>query len=67
MVLRHAEVLDKEGNLYTDNLQSARQTIEYILKGDGEECLNRTSLSRVSGTWKWRSIPGSFSLKISRA
>lgn len=38
VVLRHAEVLDKEGNLYTDNLQSARQTIEYILKGDGEEC-----------------------------
>ena len=35
--LRHAEVLDKDGNFYTANLRSAKQTIEYILKGGGEE------------------------------
>jgi len=35
--LRHAEVLDREGNFYTDNLCSAQQTIEYTLKGQGEE------------------------------
>jgi alpha-L-rhamnosidase len=35
--LRHAEVLDKGGNFYTDNLRSAQQTIRYTLKGGGEE------------------------------
>ncbi len=35
--LRHAEVLDKDGNFYTDNLRSAKQTVEYILKGEGQE------------------------------
>ncbi len=37
VVLRHAEVLDKEGNLYTENLRSAKQRIQYILKGGSEE------------------------------
>lgn len=36
--LLHAEVLDREGNFYIDNLRSAKQKIQYILKGDGEEC-----------------------------
>ena len=35
--LRHAEVLDSAGNFYTENLRKARQTIEYILKGDETE------------------------------
>jgi len=35
--LRHAEALDNEGNLYTSNLRGARQTVEYTLKGVGEE------------------------------
>ncbi len=35
--LRHAEVLGKDGNFYLDNIRSARQTIIYILKGEGEE------------------------------
>lgn len=35
--LRHAEVLDKEGNFYTDNLRSAKQEIVYTCKGGGEE------------------------------
>jgi len=35
--LRHAEVLDAQGNFYTANLRNARQTVEYILSGKGEE------------------------------
>src|SRR5436305_657719 len=35
--LRHAEVLDRKGDFYTDNLRSARQTVEYTLRGGGEE------------------------------
>ncbi len=35
--LRHTEVLDKDGNFYTDNLRNARQTIEYTLRGDTVE------------------------------
>ena len=37
ITLRHAEVLDKNGNFYTANLRSARQTIRYIASGRGEE------------------------------
>jgi alpha-L-rhamnosidase len=37
IVLKHAEVLDKEGDFYTGNLRTARQTVEYIAKGEGEE------------------------------
>jgi alpha-L-rhamnosidase len=37
VTLRHAEVLDKEGNFYTDNLRNAAQTVQYTLKGGGEE------------------------------
>lgn len=35
--LYHAEVLDKAGNFYTENLRPAKQQNVYILKGDGEE------------------------------
>jgi len=37
VTLKFAEVLDKEGNFYTDNLRAAKATDLYILKGDGEE------------------------------
>ncbi len=37
VTLRHAEVLDKDGNFYTDNLRRAEQTVRYTLKGGGEE------------------------------
>lgn len=37
VMLRHAEVLDKQGNFYTENLRAAKQTIRYTLKGDGLE------------------------------
>lgn len=35
--LRHAEVLDRDGNIYFGNLRPARQTITYITKGEGTE------------------------------
>ena len=37
VTLRHAEVLDKDGNLYTENLRLARQTLRYTLRGGGVE------------------------------
>lgn len=38
VVLRHFEVLDAEGNVYLANLRTAKQCIDYTLRGDGEEC-----------------------------
>ena len=35
--LKFAEVLDKEGNVYTENLRAAKATDVYILKGEGIE------------------------------
>ncbi|MDK8190175.1 family 78 glycoside hydrolase catalytic domain [Paenibacillus sp. UMB7766-LJ446] len=35
--LRHAEVLDRNGNIYFGNLRPARQTVTYIAKGEGAE------------------------------
>ncbi|ADQ07902.1 alpha-L-rhamnosidase [Caldicellulosiruptor hydrothermalis 108] len=37
VVLKHAEILDKDGNFYTENLRKAKQTIEYTLKGNEVE------------------------------
>ncbi len=37
ITLRHAEVLDQKGNLYTDNLRAADQKVTYTLKGGGKE------------------------------
>ncbi len=37
VTLRHAEVLDKQGNFYTENLRKAKQTVQYTLKGGGSE------------------------------
>jgi alpha-L-rhamnosidase len=37
IVLRHGEVLDSAGNLYTENLRRAQQTIRYTAKGRGLE------------------------------
>lgn len=36
IVLRHAEVLDREGNFYTENLRTARATDTFICKGGKE-------------------------------
>jgi alpha-L-rhamnosidase len=37
VTLRHAEVLDKDGNFYTANLRKAKATLQYTLKGGGVE------------------------------
>ena len=37
VTLHHAEVLDKQGNIYIENLRAAKQTIQYTLKGGGVE------------------------------
>jgi len=37
ITLSHAEILDKEGNIYFGNLRSAKQKVEYITKGKGPE------------------------------
>ncbi|RZK46320.1 MAG: alpha-L-rhamnosidase, partial [Pedobacter sp.] len=37
ILIYHAEVLDKAGNFYTDNLRAAKQLNTYIFKGDGVE------------------------------
>ena len=37
IVLKHAEVLDKNGNIYFGNLRHAKQKVEYICKGEGIE------------------------------
>lgn len=37
VTLRHAEVLDQQGNFYITNLRSATQLLQYTLKGAGVE------------------------------
>ncbi|MFC1724677.1 family 78 glycoside hydrolase catalytic domain [candidate division KSB1 bacterium] len=37
VTLRHAEVLNPDGTIYTTNLRAAKATDTYILKGEGEE------------------------------
>lgn len=37
ITIYHAEVLDKAGNFYTENLRAAKQKNEYILKGGEDE------------------------------
>lgn len=37
ITIHHAEVLDQEGNFYTDNLRAAKAEDSYIFKGDGVE------------------------------
>ena len=39
IVIKHAEVLDKYGNFYTDNLRAAKATATYILDGKEERIL----------------------------
>ncbi len=37
ITVRHGEMLEKDGSLYTANLRRAKATDEFILSGDGEE------------------------------
>lgn len=38
VTLRHFEVLDADGNVYLANLRTAKQRIDYTLRGGEEEC-----------------------------
>ncbi|MGB3253231.1 family 78 glycoside hydrolase catalytic domain [Buttiauxella gaviniae] len=37
VILRHFETLNAQGNVYLDNLRSAKQRVEYVLKGGATE------------------------------
>ncbi|MBR0462796.1 MAG: family 78 glycoside hydrolase catalytic domain [Clostridia bacterium] len=37
VTVSHAEVLDKDGNFYTENYRNAQALLKYTLKGEGEE------------------------------
>jgi alpha-L-rhamnosidase len=37
IIIRHTEALDRQGGFYTENLRSAKQTVVYICRGEGEE------------------------------
>jgi len=37
ITLSHAEVLDKYGNFYTENLRAAKAQAKYVLRGEGDE------------------------------
>lgn len=37
VTLEHAEILDSDGNFYTENLRTAKQKIQFTLKGGGIE------------------------------
>jgi alpha-L-rhamnosidase len=37
IIIKHAEVLDKAGNFYTENMRAAKTTAKYILSGNGVE------------------------------
>ncbi|PWT72559.1 MAG: alpha-L-rhamnosidase [Bacteroidetes bacterium] len=37
ITISHAEVLDKNGNFYTENLRAAKAQDEFVLKGESEE------------------------------
>jgi len=37
IVLKHAEILDKDGNIYFGNLRTAKQEVIYITNGEGTE------------------------------
>ena len=42
IVMRHAEILDKDGNFYDENFRAARNLNTYVLSGDGEEVFRPT-------------------------
>jgi alpha-L-rhamnosidase len=67
LILKFAEVLDKEGNFYTENLRKAKATDDYILRGGDEETLEPhftfhgfryVKLEYYSGTPDVKSITG---------
>jgi alpha-L-rhamnosidase len=56
VTLRHAEVLDKQGNFYTENLRAAKAALRTRSKAAGRKCTSRTSRSWDSATLQWTAI-----------
>jgi Alpha-L-rhamnosidase N-terminal domain./Bacterial alpha-L-rhamnosidase. len=67
IILQHAEVLDKDGNFYTENLRSAKQTIRYILKGSGIETFEPTFTFQGFRYLKIDGYPGDIKLESFKA
>ena len=51
LTLRHAEMLNPDGTLYTTNLRSALSVDTYVCKGGGARSGSRHSPSTASATW----------------
>jgi len=58
ITLRHAERLQSNGMLYTDNLRSARQIDTYILNGKGSEVFEPRFISNGFRYVEIRGLPG---------
>ena len=58
LIVDHAEVLDKEGNFYTENLRAAKARNTYILNGVETNFWSRILPSRDSGTSVLKVIRG---------
>ena len=63
VTLKHAEVLDKYGNFYIENLRSAKQMIQYTLKGSGEEVYEPNFTFQGFRYVKVEGFPGELSLE----
>lgn len=62
VILHHAEILDGEGNFYTDNLKGAKQRVEYIL-GSGDEVIFQPHFTFQGFRYvKVESFPGDLTL-----
>lgn len=62
VTLLHAEVLDKEGNFYIDNLRSAKQMLQYTLNGKGQEVYEPNFTFQGFRYVKVEGFPGELSL-----
>lgn len=62
VVLRHFEVLDADGNVYLDNLRTAKQRIEYTLQGGKEEHYQPNFTFQGFRYVKVESWPGTFDI-----
>jgi len=62
VTLKFAEVLDKAGNFYTDNLRGAKSTDVYLLKGEGNEIFEPNFTFHGFRFVKIEGIPGTPSL-----
>jgi alpha-L-rhamnosidase len=63
ITIYHAEVLDKDGNFYTENLRHADQKVQYIFKGEGIESYEPTFTFQGFRYIKIEDFQGSISIE----